>query len=146
MTNDLDLEVVRELHPPAEELPGSDAAQGRERARVALVAEIARVDSPRRHSSLNLARLRRRPLAVVLALGGAAAVAVGVVVAVSLRGGAANPPSAAAAVLQRAAHAAAAAGGRWQLRPGEYWYVKSYETSAGAEVADRSGAEASASS
>jgi hypothetical protein len=138
MTHDLDLEIVRELHPPADDSAGSEAAQARERARVALLAEIARVDSPRGRWSLNLPRLRRRRLPAVLALSGAVAVAVGLAVALSLRGGAANPSSAAAAVLQRAADAAAAAGSPWQLRPGEYWYVKSYETSAGAQVADPS--------
>jgi len=143
MTHDLDLEIVRELHPPADEHAGSEAAQARERARIALMAEIARVDSRRRRWSLYLPRLRRRRLAV-LVLSGAVAVAVGLAVALSLRGGAANPSSAAAAVLQRAA-SAAAAGGPWQLRPGEYWYVKSYETSTSAAVLTPPCVEASAS-
>ena len=138
MTHDLDLEIVRELHPPADDSAGSEAAQARERARVALLAEIARVDGPRRRWSPNLPRLRRRRPAAVLALSGAVAVAVGVAVALSLQGGAANPSSAAAAVLQRAARAAVAAGGPSQLRAGEYWYVKSYETGASAQVADPS--------
>ena len=137
MTHDLDLEIVRELHPPADEPSGSESAHARERARAALMAEVARADSQRRRW-WQLPRLRRRRLAPVLVLSGAVAVAAALAVALSLRGGAANPSSAAAAVLQRAAHAAAAAGGPWQLRPGEYWYVKSYETSAGAQVADPS--------
>jgi hypothetical protein len=134
MTHDRDIELVRELHPPADQRTASDAARARERARVALMAEIERVDTARRSgSSLHLPRLRQRRLAAVLALG--IAVAVAVAVLLSLRGGAANPPSAAAAVLQRAAHAVAATGGPGQLQPGEYWYVKSYDTSAGATVA-----------
>lgn len=68
----------------------------------------------------------------VVALG--VVVAVAIALPLSLGGGAANPTSAAAAVLQRAARAAAATGGPRQLRPGEYWYVKSYETRAGATV------------
>jgi hypothetical protein len=138
MTRDLDLEVVRELHPPVDEPAGSDAGQARERARVALMTEIARANGPRRRWSLNLAWPHRRRPTPALVLTGAVAAAVVVAVALSLRGGAANPSSAAAAVLQRAARAAAAAGGPWQLRPGEYWYVKSYETRAGAQVADPS--------
>ena len=102
------------------------------------MAEVARADRPRRRVSWHLPRLRRQRLAPVLVLSGVVAVAAALAVALALRGGAANPSSAAAAVLQRAAHAAAAAGGPWQLRPGEYWYVKSDETTAGAQVADPS--------
>ena len=102
------------------------------------MAEVARADRPRKRVSWHLPRLRRQRLAPVLVLSGVVAVAAALAVALTLRGGAANPSSAAAAVLQRAAHAAAAAGGPWQLRPGEYWYVKSVETTAGAQVADPS--------
>jgi hypothetical protein len=70
------------------------------------------------------------------AIGLAVAIAAGILVTLSLRGGAANPPLAAAAVLQRAARAAQVAGGPRELRPGEYWYVKSYWTTNGALVAD----------
>lgn len=131
MTHNRDIELVRELHPLDEQPVGSESAQARERARAALMAEIERLDAPRRRAwALNHPRLRQRRLASVVAL----AVAVAVALPLTLRGGAANPTSAAAAVLQRAAHAAAAAGGLPQLRPGEYWYVKSYDTSAGATV------------
>jgi len=134
MTHDLDLELVRELHPPVEGLIGADT-QARERARVALLAEIERAGvGQRRRWTFDRPQLRQRRLAPLGALAVAAAVAVAAVLAVSLHGGAANPTSAAAAVLQRAARAAAAAGGPRQLRPGEYWYVKSYETHAGADV------------
>jgi len=68
-----------------------------------------------------------------------AAVVAGLVLALSLRGGAANPPSAAALVLQRAAQAAEASGGPRQLRPGEYWYVKSIWTTPGVQFAEPSG-------
>ena len=34
MTHDVDLEIVRELHPPADEPSGSETAHARERARV----------------------------------------------------------------------------------------------------------------
>lgn len=138
MTDDLDLEIVRELHPPLDEPTGSETANARERARAALMAEVARADRSRRRSSWLLPWLGGRRLAPVLVLSGAVAVAAGVVLPLLLGGGAANPSSAAAAVLQRAAHAAGAASGPWQLRSGEYWYVKSYETRAGAEVADPS--------
>ncbi len=128
MRTDLDLEVVRELYPA-----GSGDDRAFELARAALLAEIDRAivaPAPRR---------RRRHLARVGLASAFAAVAVGIVVAVSLRGGAANPPSAAAAVLQRAARAAEAAGGPRQLRPGEYWYVKSIWTIAGVQLAEPSG-------
>ncbi len=38
MTHDLDLEIVRELHAPS----GSETAHARERARAALMIEVAR--------------------------------------------------------------------------------------------------------
>jgi len=134
MTHDRDIELVRELHPPADQPLGSDAAQARERARAMLMAEIERVDTPRpRGSSFHVPLRGQRRLAAVLAL--ALAVAMAVAVPLSLHGGAANPTSAAAAVLHRAARAAATAGGPRQLRPGEYWYVKSYDTIASAVVA-----------
>jgi hypothetical protein len=99
------------------------------------MAEIERPELPRRRGwSVNRRRLPRRRLASVAML--AAAIAVAVVLPLSLGGGAANPSAAAAAVLGRAAHAAAAVGGPGELRAGEYWYVKSYDTSAGANVAD----------
>jgi len=139
MTHDLDLELVRELHPPVDRPIGSGDTQARERARDTLMAEIDRVGFGRRRRwSLDRPRLLQRRLAPVLALGVAVAVAVAIALPLSLGGGAANPTSAAAAVLQRAARAAAAAGGPRHLRPGEYWYVKSYETRAGATVADPS--------
>jgi hypothetical protein len=129
MTHDLDLELVRDLHPPA----GLTATHARERARSTLMAEIARADTqPRRGRTF--AGLRPRRLAPLGALSVASALAVAIVVVLSLRGGAVNPTSAAAAVLQRAARAAAAAGGPRPLRPGEYWYVRSYDTTAGANV------------
>jgi hypothetical protein len=138
MTHDVDLELVRDLHPPADEPMVSAAAKGRERARVALMAEIERADIPQRRGwTFDRPRLRGRRLGPLGALGIAASLGVAVALALLLRGGAANPTSAAAAVLQRAAHAAAASGGPRQLRPGEYWYVKSYDTSAGALVAAR---------
>src|SRR5690242_17016677 len=84
--------------------------------------------SPRRH--------RLVPVGLAAAL---AAVVAGIVLALSLHGGAANPPSAAALVLQRAAQVAEASGGPRQLRPGEYWYVKSIWTIPGVQLAEPSG-------
>ncbi|HET6865455.1 MAG TPA: CU044_5270 family protein [Solirubrobacteraceae bacterium] len=136
MRTDLDLEFVRELHPAE---PAAQAAG--ERARAALLAEIERAAaSPgvRRQAIRRSPRRRRRRLAPVGLAAALAAVAAAIVLAVSLHGGAANPPSAAAAVLQRAARAAEAAGGPRQLRPGEYWYVKSVWTLAGATFPDPS--------
>ena len=140
MRTDLDLELVRELHPadsdgdPAHEL-------ARERARAALRAEIDRAAAPsgRRRQAIARSSRRRRRLAPLGLAGALAAVAVGIVPAISLDGGAANPPSAAAVVLQHAAHAAEAAGGPRQLRPGEYWYVKSIWTTPGVQFAEPSG-------
>ncbi|MGN6869111.1 MAG: CU044_5270 family protein [Solirubrobacteraceae bacterium] len=128
MRTDLDLELIRELHPAdrAHEAAG-------ERARAALMAEIDRallVSAPTR---------RRTRLASVGLAAALAAVVAGIVLALSLRGGAANPPSAAALVLQRAARVAEAAGGPRQLRPGEYWYVKSIWTTPGVQLAEPSG-------
>ena len=123
----IDLELVRELHPPSAGPPA------RERARQALLASIESTAPPRRRRQRARPRLGLAPLGVAGAL---AAVAVGIVVAVSLRGGAANPPPAAGVVLARAARVAEASGGPRQLRPGEYWYVKSIWTTAGASVAD----------
>jgi hypothetical protein len=131
MTVDFDLDVVRELHPPADQPVARQRA--RELARLALMAEIEQLSVPRpRRRRSSWPWLRPRRLAPLGLLGVTVAAAVAIVLGLSLRGGAANPTSAAAAVLQRAAHAAAAAGGPRQLRPGEYWYVKSYETSTGA--------------
>ncbi len=136
MRTDLDLEIVRELHPASF---GDDAA--RERARAALLAEIehAAVSPGPRRLPVPAPTRRRRRLAPVGLAGALAAVAAGVVVALSLGGGAANPPSAAAVVLQRAARVAEAAGGPRQLRPGEYWYVKSIWTTPGVQFAEPSG-------
>jgi hypothetical protein len=144
MTVDFDLDVVRELHPPADE-PVDARQRAREFARVALMAEIEQLPVPRpRRRSTSRSWLRPRRLAPLGLLGVVAAAAVAIVLGLPLRGGAANPTSAAAAVLQRAARAAAAAGGPRPLRPGEYWYVKSYETSTGALfVGGRSGPKAS---
>jgi hypothetical protein len=100
------------------------------------MADIARAEHPtvrRRWPSLVMPRLRLLP-----SLGGLttlAGVAVAIVVATSVHGGAANPSSAAAAVLQRAARAAEASGGPGPLLPGEYWYVKSDDSTAGVVVA-----------
>jgi hypothetical protein len=128
MTENLDLELVRTLHPPAD---GGDAA----RARAALLDAIDQAEIPRARRPR-----RRRRWAPVGVLGVAAAVGVGVVVALSLRGGAANPPPAAAAVvLRRAAVAAEASGGPRRLRPGEYWYVKSIWTIPGVQLAAPAG-------
>lgn len=144
MRTDLDLELVRELHPA-----DSGHDRGFELARAALLAEIERAlpeSAPaptppptpapaRRRRRLAPARPPRRlaPVGLAAAL---AAVAAGLILALTLRGGAANPPSAAALVLQRAARVAEAAGGPRQLRPGEYWYVKSVWTLAGATFPD----------
>jgi hypothetical protein len=133
---DLDLEFVRELHPVSLRDDGAP-----ERARAALLAEIERAAvSPGRRPTTRLSPRRRRRRLPGLGLAGAlAAVAAGIVLAVSLRGGAANPPSAAALVLQRAARMAEAAGGPRQLRPGEYWYVKSIWTTPGVQLAEPTG-------
>lgn len=129
MRTDLDLEFVRELHPGSF---GDDAA--REQARAALLAEIERAASSRPAPGR-----RPRDLAPVGFAAALAAVAAGIVLALSLRGGAANPPSAAALVLQRAAQVAEASGGPRQLRPGEYWYVKSIWTTPGVQLAEPTG-------
>src|SRR5579859_5711738 len=102
MTTDLDLVLVRELHPQLD--AGLVQPEARERARAALLAEIERAAPKRRRPILG--RLGRERLLPVGALAGALALAAAVVLALSLRGGAANPASAAAAVLQRAAQAA----------------------------------------
>jgi hypothetical protein len=138
MTAHLDLDLVRELHPPADLAAASDA---RERARAALLAEIER--RPNRQPTSKHPRSRRPRVSSLGALSLAAAfaaVAAGVIVSFSLRGGAANPPPAAAAVvLRRAAIAAEASGGPGQLRPGEYWYVKSIWTTPGVQLAEHPG-------
>jgi hypothetical protein len=126
----IDLELVRELHPPPAGLPA------RERAREALLASIESAAAPRRRRQRARRRLGLAPLGVAGAL---TAVALGIVVAVSLRGGAANPPTAAAVVLARAARVAEASGGPRQLRPGEYWYVKSIWTTPGVTFAGARG-------
>lgn len=123
---DLDLELVRALHPPADSCDST-------RARAALLAATELVEPTR-------VRRHRRHLMPLGALGLAAAVVAGVIVAVSLRGGAANPPPAAAAVvLRRAAIAAEAAGGPRRLRPGEYWYVESIWTTPGVQLDEPTG-------
>jgi hypothetical protein len=141
MTHDLDLELVRELHPQSGDRDAQLAVAARERARAALIAEIESAERrrvrPQRLPS-NHPWLRPRRLAPLGLLGVAVAVGVALALALSLRGGAANPPSAAALVLQRAARTAAATGGPRELRPGEYWYVKSVWTTNGATVADPS--------
>ena len=136
MTAELDLDLVRQLHPPAEHAGAGDA---RECARASLLTEIDR--RPNRQPTSKHPRWRRPRLASLGALGAlgvaaaVAAVAAGVIVALSLRGGAANPPPAAAkVVLRRAAIAAEASGGPRQLRPGEYWYVKSIWTIPGVRL------------
>jgi hypothetical protein len=126
---DLHLEFVRALHPGSF---GDDAA--RERARAALLAEIERAAASRATPARRRRRLAPAGLAAALA-----AVVAGIVLALSLRGGAANPPSAAALVLQRAARVAEASGGPRQLRPGEYWYVKSIWTTPGVQLAEPTG-------
>lgn len=127
MTQDLDLQLVRTLHPTAADY---DPA----RARSALLVAIAQAETPRKR------RRRRRRLAPLGALGVAVAVALAILVAVSLRGGAANPsPATAAVILKRAASAAEASGGPRRLRPGEYWYVNSIWTTAGVQLAEPTG-------
>jgi hypothetical protein len=141
MTHDVDLELVRDLHPPLDQPVGPATTAARERARAALMAAIERADArPRRLQRLRSHHpwLRQRRCAPLGLLSVAAAVVVALALALSLRGGAANPPSAAAVVLQRAARAAAITGGPRQLRSGEYWYVKSVWTTNGALVADPS--------
>jgi hypothetical protein len=137
MRTDLYLELVRELHPAD---AGDDRARevARERARTALLAEIEGAFVPPGRPGFPVAAppRRRRRLAPLGLAGALAAVAIGVVLALSLRGGAANPPSAAALILQRAARVAEAAGGPRQLRPGEYWYVKSIWTTPGVLFSD----------
>src|SRR4051812_642036 len=91
MTTEIDLELVRELNP-AEEGP---SAQTRERARAALLAEVAREREPRR-------RPTRPRFGVRLGLAGAAVVAVALVLLlVGTRGGVVRPDRAAAALLRR---------------------------------------------
>jgi hypothetical protein len=118
MSTDMDLELVRELHPESEE-----SSQARDRARAVLLAQIAiATGAPVRRRRIG----RRLPLLPSIGLAGAVAAAVAaVLIAVGLRGGAAQPASAAAAVLERAALAAQASAGPRELRPGDYWYVHS---------------------
>jgi hypothetical protein len=129
MSTDVDLELVRELHPESEE-----SSPARDRARAALLAQIATATgAPARRRRVG----RRLPLlpSIGLAVAVAATVAA-VVIAAGLRGGAAQPASAAAAVLQRAALTAQTSGGPRELRAGEYWYEHSREIVNGAQFAD----------
>jgi hypothetical protein len=120
----MDLELVRELHPESEQ-----SSQARDRARAALLAQIA--------AATRGSARRRLPLLPSIGLTGALAAAVAaVVISAGLRGGAAQPASAAAAVLERAALAAQTSAGPRELRPGEYWYVHSREIVNGALFAD----------
>lgn len=123
MSVELDLELLRRLHPPV----GSPSEDARHRARARLAREIDATRGPR-------GRGWRARLGVRSSLGLAGALAVvlaALILAATLRGGAARPASAAAAVLQRAALQAQASGGPRELRPGEYWYVQSIDTTAG---------------
>jgi hypothetical protein len=132
MSTDVDLELVRELHPR------SDASsEARNRARAALLVAITDTGEPRPQRS----RARRRPslLPSIGLLGAAVAVVAAIVIAAGLHGGAGQPASAAAAVLQRAARVAAASGGPRELRPGEYWYVHSRETTNSAVFPGKNG-------
>jgi hypothetical protein len=130
MSADIELELVRELHPRSD-----GSREARDRARAALLAAVSQANNPGTH------RLRARPRLPVLPsiglLSAAAAVAAVIAVVVGLNGAAGQPASAAAAMLQRAARAAAAAGGPRQLRPGEYWYVHSREITNGAVFPDQ---------
>lgn len=129
MSTDMDLKLVRELHPESEE-----SSPARDRARAALLAQIATATgAPARRRRVG----RRLPLlpSIGLAVAVAAAVAA-VVIAAGLRGGAAQPASAAPAVLERAALTAKASGGPRELRAGEYWYEHSREIVNGAGFAD----------
>jgi hypothetical protein len=132
MSADVDLELVRELHPRSD-----GSREARDRARAALLAAVSQANDPR--PPRRRARPRLPLLPSIGLLGAVAAVAAVIVIAVGLNGGAGQPASAAAAMLQRAARAAAAAGGPRQLRPGEYWYVHSRETTNGAIFPDRNG-------
>jgi hypothetical protein len=129
VSTDMDLELVRELYPESEE-----SSQARDRARAALLAQIATATGARaRRRRIG----RRLPLLPSIGLAGALAAAVAaVVIAAGLRGGAAQPASAAAAVLERAALAAQTSGGPRELHAGEYWYVHSREIVNGAVFAD----------
>jgi hypothetical protein len=121
VSTDVDLELVRELHPDTDA-----SSQAKARARDALLAAIGTSGQSRRQ--LARARFGPRLLRSVGLLGASVAIAAAVVVAASVRGGAGQPASAAAAMLQRAARVAAASGGPRELRSGEYWYVHSRET------------------
>ena len=132
MSTDVDLELVRELHPDIDA-----SSQARARARDALLAAIGTSGQSRRQ--LAPARFRPRLLPSVGLLGASLAIAAAVVVAASVRGGAGQPASAAAAMLQRAARVAAASGGPRELRPGEYWYAHSREIVNGAVFPDPKG-------
>jgi hypothetical protein len=130
MSTNADLELLRELHPRSGVSP-----EDRSRARAALMTEI-------RHAS-ETRSVRARPRSPLLPSIGLLAAAVTVVavivIAAGLHGGPEQPVSAAAAVLQRAARAAQASGGPRELRPGEYWYVHSRETTNSAVFPSRNG-------
>jgi hypothetical protein len=132
MSTDLDLELVRELHPAGDASP-----EARDRARAALLVAIGSRGEPRPQRAR--ARLRFPLLPSIGLLGATVAAGVAIVIATGLNGGAGQPASAAAAMLQRAARVAAASGGPRVLRPGEYWYVHSRETTNGAVFLGKNG-------
>ncbi len=129
MSPNVDLELIRELHPQSAGAP----SEARARARAQLMNEISTASQPRQRRRPQRVRL---PLLRSIGLAGTTAIVLAaLLLATELRGGAAHPASAAAAVLERAARTAEASGGPRVLRPGEYWYVESRETTAGVQLA-----------
>jgi hypothetical protein len=123
------LKLIRALYPQS----AGASSEARERARAALMNEIAKASQPARRRKPKRFRM---PLLPSIGLAGTAVIVMAVLLLASeLRGGAAHPGSAAAAVLERAARAAEASGGPRELRPGEYWYVESRWTTAGVQLA-----------
>jgi hypothetical protein len=113
---------------------GTESSPAPDRARAALLAQIATATGPPARRPRVGRRLPLHP-SIGLAVAVATTVAA-VVIAAGLRGGVAKPASAAAAVLDRAALTAQTSGGPRELRAGEYWYEHSREIVNGAQFAD----------
>jgi hypothetical protein len=133
MSTDLDLELVGKLHPQT-----SGSSESRYQARAALLAAIDAAGGAGSRTRRTRHRLGLGVLSLRLLAAGLAVLAA-IVIAAELRGGAARPASAAAAVLERAARSAQASGGPRELRPGDYWYVHSRESTVGALFPGRHG-------
>jgi hypothetical protein len=133
MTTDVDLELVRELHPEGD----GPSPETRRRARAVLLIELDNDGGARRMPKTGRKRLRLPLLSSLGVAGTGIAIVLVLVLGAALQNGVTRPASAAAAMLQRAARAAEASGGPRELRPGEYWYVHSRDTNLGVMLSNR---------